>query len=96
MQADVFALQEVEDLDTLKRFRDRFLGGYAAWPYALVIDGNDPRRIDVGVLSRFPIVHARSWQHQRDGGAPLWDRDCLEVDIEGPVGVVTIYINNFK
>ena len=96
-QADVFALQEVEDLDTLKKFRDRWLGGSEVWPHSLVIDGNDDRRIDVGVLSRWPIVHARSWQHLRgDGGRYVFDRDCLEVDVEGPVGRVTLYVNHFK
>ena len=95
-QADVFALQEVEGLDTLKQFRDRFLGGREVWPHALVIDGNDQRRIDVGVLSRFPIVHARSWQHQTEGGKLIWDRDCLEVDIDGPHGLLTLYVNHFK
>lgn len=100
LRADVLALQEVEDLDTLKVFRDRFLGGRAAWPHALVIDGNDDRRIDVAVLSRFPIVHARSWQHLADPANPealLFSRDCLEVDVELPgLGPLTLYVNHFK
>ncbi|MFT6142900.1 MAG: putative extracellular nuclease [Myxococcota bacterium] len=98
-RADVFALQEVEDLDTLKKFRDQYLGGREAWPHAIVIDGNDPRRIDVGVLSRLPIVHARSWQHLWNPAddAPRFDRDCLEVDVYEPgMGTVTLYINHFK
>lgn len=97
LKADVVALQEVEDLHTLKNFRDRFLGGSEVWPHALVIDGNDDRHIDVGVLSRWPIVHARSWQHLLGaGGRPVFDRDCLEVDIDGPTGLVTLYVNHFK
>ncbi len=96
MDADVFALQEVEGLDVLKRFRDQHLGGKSEWPYALVIDGNDSRRIDVGVVSRFPIVHARSWQHLSRDERYVFDRDCLEVDIAAPVGTVTLYINHFK
>lgn len=99
LRADVVALQEVENLDTLKTFRDRFLGGRAAWPHALVVDGNDDRRIDVGVLSRFPIVHARSWQHLDDPetGAPLFSRDCLEVDVDLPgLGPLTLYVNHLK
>ncbi len=71
--------------------RERGLGGPELWPHALVIDGNDRRGIDVGVLSRFPIVHARTWQH-----LPVFDRDCLEVDIDGPGGVLTLYVNHFK
>jgi endonuclease/exonuclease/phosphatase family metal-dependent hydrolase len=100
LRADVLALQEVEDLDTLKVFRDRFLGGRAAWPHALVIDGNDDRRIDVGVLSRLPIVHARSWQHLPDPANPdalLFSRDCLEVDVDVPgLGPLTLYVNHLK
>lgn len=98
LRADVVAMQEVEDLDTLKTFRDRFLGGRAAWPHALVIDGNDDRRIDVGVLSRFPIVHARSWQHLLAGdGSPVFSRDCLEVDVDLPgLGALTLFVNHFK
>ena len=63
LDADVLAVQEVESLEVLKHFRDKMLGGREAYPHAVVIDGNDERRIDVGVLSRFPIVHVRSWQH---------------------------------
>ncbi len=65
INADVIALQEVENLDVLERFRNRFLGGSRSYPHMMLIDGNDPRFIDVGVLSRFPIVHARSYQHLR-------------------------------
>ncbi|MEZ4237297.1 MAG: endonuclease/exonuclease/phosphatase family protein [Myxococcota bacterium] len=96
VDADVFALQEVESLGVLKQFRDRFLGGPHGWPHALVIDGNDQRGIDVGVLSRFPIVHARSWQHLWADGGYVFDRDCLEVDVEGPLGRLTIFVNHFK
>ncbi|TNE87555.1 MAG: endonuclease/exonuclease/phosphatase [Deltaproteobacteria bacterium] len=96
LDADVIALQEVEGLDVLKLFRDRYLGGPEAYPHALVIDGNDGRRIDVGVLSRLPIVHARSWQHLREAGEYVFDRDCLEVDVEGPLGRLTLYVNHFK
>src|SRR5215207_9220361 len=39
-KADVICLQEVENLDTLKKFRTDYLGGRKAYPYALSIDGN--------------------------------------------------------
>lgn len=44
-KAQVVALQEVESLETLKKFRSDYLGGRKLYPYCLVIDGNDPRRI---------------------------------------------------
>lgn len=100
LDADVLGLQEVESLDTLKRFRDRMLrGGRAAYPHAVVIDGNDRRLIDVGLLSRHPIVHLRSYQHLWDDerDEPLFSRDCLEADVlvEGH-GLLTVYVNHFK
>ncbi len=99
--ADVLALQEVENVDTLKHFRARWLG--ATYPYIAGVDGNDPRLIDVAVLSRFPITHIRSHQHYLDPVSPttpLFSRDCLEVDVEVGAGAskktVTIYVNHFK
>ena len=50
----------------------------------------------LAIFSRFPIVHARSWQHLRSGPNYVFDRDCLEVDIEGPLGRLTLYVNHFK
>jgi endonuclease/exonuclease/phosphatase family metal-dependent hydrolase len=99
LNADVLAVQEVEGLDTLKRFRDRLLGGRSAYPHAVVLDGNDQRLIDVGLLSRHPIVHLRSYQHLWDevDNSPLFSRDCLEADVEVPGhGRLTLFVNHFK
>ncbi len=95
-RAHVLALQEVENLDTLKRFRNRFLGGSRAYPHVFAVDGNDPRLIDVAVLSKFPVVHARSYQHLRAGRSALFSRDCLEIDIDAPGGTLTLFVNHFK
>lgn len=103
IDADVLALQEVENVDTLKHFRARALGGRAKYPYIAGVDGNDPRLIDVAVLSKLPITHIRSHQHFLDPASPtagLFSRDCLEVDVEVGTGpaqrTVTIYVNHFK
>ncbi|MGY1500487.1 endonuclease/exonuclease/phosphatase family protein [Streptomyces sp. QTS52] len=103
IDADVLALQEVENVDTLKHFRARSLGGRAKYPYVAGVDGNDPRLIDVAVLSKLPITHIRSYQHFLDPVSPtatLFSRDCLEVDVEVGTGLskrtVTIYVNHFK
>ena len=95
-KADVLALQEVENLDTLKRFRNQFLGGARAYPHIFAVDGNDPRLIDVAILSKFPVVHGRTYQHLRAGRAALFSRDCLEVDIEAPGGALTLFVNHLK
>lgn len=99
MGADVIALQEVEGMATLKRFRDLYLGGRDAYPHVLALEGNDLRGIEVAVLSRFAIVHCRSWQHLWDAETqqPLFSRDCLEVDVQVPgQGVLTLFVNHFK
>lgn len=100
LDADVLGLQEVESLDTLKRFRDQMLhGGRERYPHVMLIDGNDRRMIDVGLMSRFPIVHVRSYQHlwDNDRDEPMFSRDCLEADIavDGH-GLLTVYVNHFK
>jgi endonuclease/exonuclease/phosphatase family metal-dependent hydrolase len=101
LDADVLCLQEVENIDTLKHFRARSLGGRDAYPYVAGVDGNDPRLIDVAVLSRLPIVHIRSYQHVRDPQSPareVFSRDCLEVDVAwpGPGQVLTLFVQHFK
>lgn len=99
LDADVLALQEVENVDTLKHFRAGQLGGRDAYPFVAGIDGNDPRLIDVAVLSRLPIVRVRSNQHMMDPvtrTTPLFSRDCLEVDIDTGAGLLTLYVNHFK
>lgn len=100
LKADVIAFQEVESVDTLKHFRARSLDGSSAYPYVAGIDGNDPRLIDVAVLSKLPITHVRSYQHLRDPEqrtTPLFSRDCLEVDVDvGGERPLTVFANHLK
>src|SRR5262245_15079136 len=95
LNADVIALQEVENLDVLKRFRSKELGNMG-YTFAMLVDGNDPRQIDVAVLSRFPLIAARSYQHLRDGNSFLFSRDCLEIDVKVNGKVLTLFVNHFK
>jgi len=95
--ADFIGLQEIEGLDTLKRFVSRRLQG-AGYTYRVVIDGNDPRLIDVAVLSRFPFDYIRTYQFERTASNSfVFSRDCLEVGIELSAGtVLPIFVNHFK
>ena len=68
VNADVLLTVEVEDRLTLQRFNDQVLAGLnAAYPYNILVDGNDERGIDVGILSRFPIRSVRSHIHRFHG-----------------------------
>jgi endonuclease/exonuclease/phosphatase family metal-dependent hydrolase len=98
IDADILALQEVENLDGLKRFNAQYLGGMN-YRYQLVIDGNDPRLIDVGILSRYPFASIRTHQFQRTKSrrAFIFSRDCLEIDVQITSGArLPIFVNHFK
>lgn len=100
MDLDVLAVQEVEDIDTLRNFnRDHLAGKYS---HVTLIEGNDPRLIDVGVLSKLPIGGITSWQqatHPEDPDTPVFGRDLLEIDIMTPTRsrkLFTVFVNHLK
>ena len=76
--ADVMFLQEVDGLEVLRWFHDRYLGRALDEPYEhfALLEGNDRRGIDVAVMSRrgFPIrVMSNASLTYRD--LDLWDED---------------------
>lgn len=97
---DILITIEVENRPTLKRFNEQVLGTTFAckYPHAMVIDGNDERGIDVGLLSRYPIVAIRS--HVDDAlpdGRLVFSRDCPEFGIVLPgERHLVILPNHFK
>jgi endonuclease/exonuclease/phosphatase family metal-dependent hydrolase len=100
MDADVLAVQEVEDINILNRFAIDDLG--SRYPYRVLIEGNDPRLIDVGILSKLPIGGTTSWRyavHPDDPIAPVFSRDLLEVEILDAARrkrLFTLYNNHLK
>jgi endonuclease/exonuclease/phosphatase family metal-dependent hydrolase len=100
MNLDVLAVQEAEDVDTLRRFNRDDLGGL--YREIVLIEGNDPRLIDVGVLSKLPIGAVTSWQHVPDPevpGEPLFSRDLLQVEILNATRrerLLTLFNNHLK
>ncbi len=82
MNVDILAVQEVEDILTLKEFVRDYLDGM--YPHVALIEGNDPRFIDLGILSKLPIGALTSWQQvpdPADPAKPIFGRDLLEVEI---------------
>jgi endonuclease/exonuclease/phosphatase family metal-dependent hydrolase len=100
VNADILLTVEVEDRLTLDRFNRLVLGGALGkrpYPYNLLIDGNDSRGIDVGILSRHPITSVRS--HIFDPGPParpVFSRDCPEFEISLNGTPLWILGNHFK
>lgn len=91
--ADIVYLQEVENLDTLKTFQSQFLGQY---PFQYLIDGNDPRLIDVAVLSKFEAGSIRTHQFDKVGSTKIFSRDCFEIEYNIGGTVLTLFVNHLK
>lgn len=85
LNADVLAVQEVENRGYLERFVEVFLPdmGYRE---VVLVEGNDSRGIDVALLSRLPVGEVRSHQHVSFAGVgdrpSRFNRDVLAVTLE--------------
>jgi len=87
LDADVVLLQEVERLPLLLRLAAR-----AGYPEARLLEGNDPRGIDVALLARWPVSgyqgHAGDLD---DDGRRLWPRDAVVASLWlGPLRLVLV------
>ena len=75
---------EVDNRVALNRFNRQLLPAVGAVPYphVMVIDGNDDRGIDVGLVSRFPIATMRSHVDDLVAGTLVFSRDSPEYEIK--------------
>lgn len=102
VDADILLLVEVEDRLTLDRFNTQILAGVHGrrpYPFNMLIDGNDGRGIDVGILSRYPITSVRPHIFDPDPERPgehLFSRDCPEFEIELNGTPLVLLGNHFK
>ena len=100
--ADVLAVVEAPRPAARTRLTDAVetRSGRALYPHVMVIDGNDDRGIDVGLLTRRPyeIGTVRSHVDDRDSrGRLVFGRDCPEYVVVLPGGgTITVLVNHFK
>ncbi|MBT9548671.1 MAG: endonuclease/exonuclease/phosphatase family protein [Candidatus Sericytochromatia bacterium] len=98
-QPDVVAMQEVESQKTLKDFRDKYLKDMN-YQEPIVIEGNDPRGIDVAVMSKWPIVAVKShkdFKFELKGRKRGFGRDLLQVTLKAPSGyTLTVFAVHLK
>lgn len=81
-KVDILAIQEVEDRDTLRRFNKEYL--HSRYSHKVVIDGNDPRLMDIGILSQYPFGAITSWQeyvYPKKSKETIFSRDLLQVEV---------------
>ena len=102
INADVLAVVEAENRPALMAFNDQVVVDVGAQPFAhvMLIDGNDERGIDVGLLTReaYVIGNMRSHVDDRDAaGNRIFSRDCPEYEISTPAGnQLIVLVNHFK
>jgi endonuclease/exonuclease/phosphatase family metal-dependent hydrolase len=99
--ADIVGVLEAESRVALKRFTDGGLlaAGGARYPHVMVVDGNDERGINVGVLATadYPLVGQVSHVDDTDAGGRVFSRDCPEYHFRTPGGrPLAVLVNHLK
>ncbi len=99
---DVIGIVEVEDRKALMQFSNVLMPAVGAkgFDQVMLIDGNDDRGIDVGIMARngYQVGWLRSHVDDTDDrGGRIFSRDCPEYSIWTPSGaVVWVLVNHFK
>ena len=95
VKADIACVIEADNRIGLKRFDSHLLG--PRYNYEMLIDGNDRRGIDVGILSKHVFGKLRTHIYDRVGGKVVFSRDCLEAEVLLPGGrSLYLLVNHFK
>ncbi|GAB3874562.1 endonuclease/exonuclease/phosphatase family protein [Terrabacter terrigena] len=101
LQADVLGVVEAEDRWALKHFNADQLAalGGRLYGHVMLIDGNDERGIDVGLLTRGDIEITGIVSHVDDAdlAGPVFSRDCPELTLALPGGRrLLVLVNHLK
>lgn len=99
VNADVLAVVEAEDRIALKRFNDQLLkAAEAAYDCIMLIDGNDERGIDVGLMTKSGVDIGTIVSHVDDSvqGQRIFSRDCPEFTVRVGERRVLLLVNHFK
>lgn len=84
VKADVACIVEAEDRPALKAFDTDLLN--SRFKYEMLLDGNDPRGIDVALYSRFPLGGVWTHMFDKQGNSTTFSRDCPEYEVHLPNG----------
>jgi endonuclease/exonuclease/phosphatase family metal-dependent hydrolase len=90
---DVVVMQEVENIDVLRLLAARGLSGMG-YQYISLIEGDDTRGIDVGLISKYPVISSK--HHSLFvNGHKLDTRGILEVTLNINKKTVVIFVNHW-
>ena len=101
VNADVLGVVEIEDRVALNHFNDSVLPKVNGQPYShtLVIDGNDDRGIDVGIMTKssFDIKSIGTHIDDAELQEKIFSRDCAEYTVATPAGnTILLLVNHLK
>lgn len=102
LQADVLGIIEAEHRPGLAMFNAKVIPAVGGRPFrhVMLIDGNDDRGIDVGILTcaGYSVGLMRSHVDDRlPNGSPIFSRDCPEFVVMTPSGKeIVVLVNHFK
>ncbi|MDB5518994.1 MAG: putative extracellular nuclease [Tardiphaga sp.] len=101
IDADVLGVVEAESRPALVRFCKDVMPAVdgTAYDHIMLIDGNDERGIDVGLMTKkkFNIVSIASHVDDEDDDGLIFSRDCAQFEIETADGNTLIVLaNHFK
>lgn len=101
VNADVLGLVEVEHRIAVNRFNNSVIPkvGGQKYGHTMVLDGNDDRGIDVGIMTRLPfdIKSIATHVDDTDNGGQIFSRDCAEYSVITPSGnLLLVLVNHFK
>ncbi|HZA08559.1 endonuclease/exonuclease/phosphatase family protein [Mycobacterium sp.] len=102
LKADVLGVVEAESRPTLEMFSTAVLDavpGGKPYERCMLVEGNDDRGIDVGLLWResFELKDIRTHVFDRDSNGEIFSRDCCEYHLQAPSGsTLLVLMNHFK
>jgi endonuclease/exonuclease/phosphatase family metal-dependent hydrolase len=101
VNADILCMVEVEDRIAVNRFDSSVIPKINGQKYShtMVIDGNDDRGIDVGIMTKqtFDIKSIGTHVDDSDENGPIFSRDCAEYTVGTPSGSrLLLLVNHFK
>jgi endonuclease/exonuclease/phosphatase family metal-dependent hydrolase len=98
LDAQIQCVVEADDRISLRDFSGIMLQamGGKAFEHVMLIDGNDDRAIDVGILTRanYELTRIRSHVEDTDAHGEVFSRDCPEYTVTTPFGDVIVFLVN--
>lgn len=101
LDADLLAVVEADNRPGLLLFSAATLLQVGGRPYeqVMLVEGNDLRGIDVGILARpdYPLREIRTHVFDTDAEGVIFSRDCCEYHLDTPQGQrLVVMANHFK